>query len=126
TGLQNRRLGVRVPPALRRPSPRVAVMAMNRETKRMLQRQGQLGEDGAPARRERRAPPAPRPEAKEKRTGAREVFHEGRAELRNVAWPTRNEVINYSIIVFIAVVVLTALVGLLDYVFGEFVLKLYQ
>ena len=40
-----------------------------------------------------------------------------------MAWPTRAEIINYSIIVFVAVVVLTALiVGALDYVFGEFVL----
>ena len=43
-----------------------------------------------------------------------------------MAWPTRSETINYSIIVFVAVVVLTALVAALDYVFGEFVLKLFN
>ena len=103
-------------------------MAMNRETKRMLQRQGQVTEDGAPARtRERRRPqPAPRPEPRAKRTGPQEFLQEVRAELRKVAWPTKSETINYSIIVFVAVVVLTAFIGALDYVFGEFVLKLYN
>ena len=57
---------------------------------------------------------------------AREFLNEVRAELRKVAWPTKSETINYSIIVFVAVVVLTAFVGALDYVFGEFVLKLYN
>ena len=56
----------------------------------------------------------------------REFLKEVRAELRKVAWPTKSETINYSIIVFVAVVVLTAFVGALDYVFGEFVLKLYN
>ena len=101
-------------------------MAMNRETKRMLQRQGQLGEDGAPATRERRAPTAPRPADKEQRTKPAEFVKEVRAELRKVAWPTRQETINYSIIVFFAVAVLMALIGGLDYVFGEFVLKLFN
>ena len=102
-------------------------MAMNRETKRMLQRQGQLGEDGAPAaKRERRAPTAPRPVDREQRTKPTEFVREVRTELRKVAWPTRQEVINYSIIVFVALAVLMAYVGFLDYSFGEFVLKLFN
>jgi preprotein translocase subunit SecE len=101
-------------------------MAMNRETKRMLQRQGQMTEDGAPTRERRRQPATPRPEPREKRTGPREFLKEVRAELRKVAWPTKSETINYSIIVFVAVVVLTAFVGALDYLFGEFVLNLYN
>jgi preprotein translocase subunit SecE len=101
-------------------------MAMNRETKRMLQRQGQVTEDGAPARERRRQQPAPRPEAREKRTGPREFVKEVRAELRKVAWPTKSETINYSIIVLVAIVILTAFVGALDYFFGEFVLRLYN
>ena len=34
-------------------------MAMNRQQKRMLQRQGQLGDDGEPAARKRAAPAGP-------------------------------------------------------------------
>ena len=101
-------------------------MAMNREMKRMLQRQGQLDEDGSPARQQRKAPPAPKPADREKRTKPSEFVREVRAELRKVAWPTRAETTNYSIIVFFAVVVLTTLVGLLDYMFGDFVLKLFE
>jgi|SRR5581483_5863396 len=101
-------------------------MAMNRETKRMLQRQGQLTEDGAPARERRRPPAAPRPEAKEKRTKPTEFVREVRGELRKVAWPTKSETINYSIICLIAIVVLTALIGGLDYVCGDFVLRLFN
>ena len=101
-------------------------MAMNRETKRMLQRQGQMTEDGSPTRERRRQPQQPRPQEREKRTSPREFVKEVRSELRKVAWPTRPEVINYSIIVFVAVVVLTAFVGFLDYGFGEFVLNLFN
>ena len=43
-----------------------------------------------------------------------------------MAWPTRSETINYSIIVLVALVVLTTLIGLLDYFFGNFVLDLYN
>jgi len=100
-------------------------MAMNRETKRMLQRQGQLDAEGNP-RAQRRQAPQPAAAQREKRLGPGEYAREVRAELRKVAWPTRPEVINYSIIVFVAVVVLTAFVGFLDYGFGEFVLRLFD
>ena len=99
-------------------------MAMNRQQKRMLQRQGQLGSDGAPVARKRAAPPAPRP--KEERTTPAQFLREVRGELRKVAWPTRPEVVNYSIIVLVAVVVLTAYVAALDYGFGELLLKLFE
>ncbi|MET0729354.1 MAG: preprotein translocase subunit SecE [Acidimicrobiales bacterium] len=99
-------------------------MAMNRQQKRMLQRQGQLGEDGAPAARKRSAPPAPRP--KDDRTSPAQFLREVRGELRKVAWPTRPEVINYSIIVLVALVVLTAYVAALDYGFGKLLLKLFE
>jgi preprotein translocase subunit SecE len=100
-------------------------MAMNRETKRMLQRQGQLDAEGNP-RAQRRQQQQPTPAQREKRLSPGEYVREVRAELRKVAWPTRPEVINYSIIVFVAVVVLTAFVGFLDYGFGEFVLRLFD
>lgn len=99
-------------------------MAMNRQQKRMLQRQGQLGSDGEPVARKRSAPPAPRP--KEERTTPAQFLREVRGELRKVAWPTRPEVVNYSIIVLVALVVLTAYVAALDYGFGELLLKLFE
>jgi preprotein translocase subunit SecE len=101
-------------------------MAMNRQQKRMLQKQGQLGADGAPAARKRPAPQAPRPAAKDERTGPIQFLREVRGELRKVAWPTRPEIINYSIIVLITVVVLTTYIATLDFVFGEAVFKLFE
>ncbi len=49
-----------------------------------------------------------------------------RGELRKVAWPTRPEVINYSIIVLVTVVLLTGYVAALDFGFGDLLLKLFQ
>jgi preprotein translocase subunit SecE len=99
-------------------------MAMNRQQKRMLQRQGQVGEDGAPVAK-RRAPQAPPPKT-EARTSPAEFVREVRGELRKVAWPTRAEVINYSIIVLVAVVILTTIIATLDYGVGEAILKLFE
>lgn len=97
-------------------------MAMNRQTKRLLQKQGQLGADGEPVAQKRRPPPAAK--NREARVGPLQFLREVRGELRKVAWPTRSEVVNYSIVVLVAVILLTGLIFLLDFVFGEFVLKL--
>ncbi len=104
-------------------------MAMNRAQKRMLQRQGALGADGEPARAQpqaRRPATPPTREAKEERVGPRQFLKEVRGELRKVAWPTRSETINYSIIVLVAVVVMTAFIALVDYGVAEFVLRLFD
>ena len=99
-------------------------MAMNRQTKRMLQKQGQLGADGEPvAQKRKQAPPTKNRDA---RVGPAQFVREVRGELRKVAWPTRAEVIKYSIVVLVAVVMLTALIFGLDYAFGEGVLKLLK
>ena len=95
-------------------------MAMTRETKRLLRRQGAIDEDGAPKATRR---PAPSPTApKEKRTPPKQFVSEMRAEMRKVAWPTRQETINYSIIVFFTLIVLTALIAGLDLGFSKTVL----
>lgn len=81
---------------------------LNREQKRMLKRQGALDEKGAPTR-------APRQQAARERVGPAQYLREVRDEMRKVAWPTRPEVVRYSIIVTTTVVVYTAFVGGLDY-----------
>ena len=98
-------------------------MNYNREQKRMLQRQGSLTSEGAPARTERR-PTVDR--AREPRTSPVEFVREVRAEMRKVAWPTKAEVRKYSIVVLIAIIVLTALIAGLDWSFGSAILKLYE
>ena len=91
---------------------------MNRQTKRMMAKQGDQRRPDA-----RRSQPAP---AQREKTGPREYFSEVRGEMRKVAWPTRPEVINSTIIVLIAVVVVTALIFGFDYLSSEFVLFLFD
>ncbi len=98
-------------------------MAMNREQKRMMQRQGQVDAEGAPIAQRRTPPRAAKP-VKEERTSPAQFLREVRSELRKVAWPSRDEVVNYSIITLVTIVVMTALVAVLDYGFGEGILWL--
>ena len=103
-------------------------MGMNRQMKRQMQRQGQLGEDGAPAvqTRDRRQPrPQPRQGARE-RTSALGFFRDVRAELRKVAWPTRNEVFSLSMVVLVTLVLLISLIFVLDLAFAKAVLYLFK
>jgi preprotein translocase subunit SecE len=100
-------------------------MAMNREQRRLLKKQGELNEQGEPVRQPRgqqQRGPAPRSE----RIGPKQFVGEVRGELRKVAWPSRTEVANYSVVVLLGIVVLTALIAGLDYVLGEAVLKLFE
>lgn len=91
---------------------------MNRQTKRMMQRQG----TGKPRAPERRSPA--QTQARE-RTGPAQFFSEVRGEMRKVAWPTRHEVVNSTIIVLIAVIVMTSLIFGFDYLSAKAVLFLY-
>ncbi len=98
---------------------------MNRQMKRLMQRQGQVGADGAPVAQQRQRP-RPQPRPVKERTSPAEFFRQVRAELRKVAWPSRAEVINYSVLVFIVLVILIGLIFALDYVFGKFVFFLLK
>ena len=81
---------------------------LNREQKRQLRRQGAIDEKGVPTR-------VPRQQPTHQRVGPAQYLREVRDEMRKVAWPTRAELIRYSIIVTVTVVVYTAFVGGLDY-----------
>lgn len=96
-------------------------MAMNREQKRLMQRQGDLDAEGnakAPKRRAAPSPTAPR----EPRTKPRQFVREVNAELRKVAWPTRKETLSLSGIVLVFLILMTALIAALDWVFTKSVL----
>jgi preprotein translocase subunit SecE len=97
---------------------------MNRETKRMMQRQGQVGADGAAATR--RAPTVEDVQRRKRdRVGVRQYFQEVREEMRQVAWPTRPELINYTTIVLFVLVFMTSLIFGLGYAFSKFVNYLF-
>jgi preprotein translocase subunit SecE len=96
---------------------------MNRQMKRMQERQER-------AQRRAGAPQAAAPSAatrraavqeRRKRTGARQFLKEVRQELAKVAWPTRRELVSYTIVVLVTVTVLTAFVFGLDSLFTRFV-----
>ena len=53
-------------------------------------------------------------------------MHEVNVELRKVAWPTKAETANYSMVVFIAVSVMMALIFLLDLAFSNFANFLFK
>ena len=74
---------------------------------------------------ERRTQPQQQQPTKEK-TGPRQYFSEVKGELKKVAWPTKKEVTNSTLVVLIAVVFMTTLIFLLDYGSSKFVLFLFD
>jgi|ERR1019366_8824634 preprotein translocase subunit SecE len=98
---------------------------MNREQKRMMQRQGQVGADGATTSR-RATTVQDVQRRKTQRTSPATFLREVREEMRQVAWPTRPEVINYTTIVFFVLVFMTSLIFGLGYGFSKFVTFLFH
>ncbi len=97
-------------------------MSMNREQKRMMQRQGEVDADGEPIRQRRQQQNRPA----EERAGFTQFVREVRAELRKVAWPSRSETSNYTAVVIITILAITAIVAGLDWVFSQSVLELFD
>ena len=99
---------------------------MNRQMKRMQERQEKRSRGTVAERREaatssaRRATASSKGEGK-KRTGVRQFLKEVRQELRKVAWPTRRELVSYTIVVLVTVIVMTSFVFGLDYVFTKLI-----
>jgi len=96
-------------------------MAMNREQRRYLQRQGQMDGEGNPIATKRENRPV-----KSARVTPVEYVSEVRSELGRVMWPTRREVINYTIVVLITLAIVTGLVAALDYLFAEGLIVLLE
>ena len=105
-------------------------MSMNRQQRRLLQRQGQTSEDGTPvaSRPEpaERRPARPVAGAPRRRTTPRQFLHEVNVEMRKVAWPTRSETINYSTVVFLTLAILMALIFGLDVAFSKLAIFLFK
>ena len=95
---------------------------MNRETKRMLQRQGAINADGTPTR-ETRGPVTRDP--KEDRPSPGEYVSQVRGELKKVLWPSRPEIRNYTIVVLSALALMTAITFAFDWVIAKSVFSIY-
>ncbi|TMK18520.1 MAG: preprotein translocase subunit SecE [Actinobacteria bacterium] len=111
---------------------------MNRQTKRLLARQqaaqDKAGGSGAGGSGRGNGPAGPggarsplgrAPGEKKKRTPPRQFLREVRAELKKVAWPTRGEVVTYSVVVLVSVTFVTLFVFGLDSGFTHLVLKVF-
>jgi preprotein translocase subunit SecE len=95
---------------------------VNRETKRMLQRQGAINADGTPTR-ETRTPVSRDP--KEVRPSPREFISQVRAELKKVIWPTRPEIKNYTAVVMFTLLLMTALTFVFDWLSSKGIQSIY-
>jgi preprotein translocase subunit SecE len=93
---------------------------VNRQYKRMMKKQEE--------QRKKAPRPVAKPSgapAKKERTKPRQFLREVVAELQKVAWPTRQEVVAYSIVVLVSSVVIAAMIFAMDYVFTRAVLELF-
>ena len=104
---------------------------MNRETKRLMQRQGQMEADGSPATRKPPAAansggrqPRSRQQAR-KRTTPVQFVREVRDEMRQVAWPSRSELINYTSVVLTTLIIMISLIFVLNLAFGKLITDLF-
>lgn len=93
---------------------------MNRQYKREMKKQEQ----------KKKSAPRPTPKATgastaRQRTKPRQFVREVVGELQKVAWPTRQEVISYSIVVLVSSIVIAAIIFVLDYAFTKAVLTLF-
>jgi preprotein translocase subunit SecE len=96
---------------------------MNRQMKRMQRRQGGATMDRAAAAATTRRAAV---QEKRKRTGVRQFLREVRQELKRVNWPTRQELVAYTVVVLVSVTVLTAFVFGLDYALSKLVLRVFS
>jgi preprotein translocase subunit SecE len=88
----------------------------------MMQKQGQDPEgETAPAR----TAPARKP-AKRAPFRIGQFLREVRSELRQVAWPNRSEVINYTTVTLVTLLSLMVLIFVLNYAFAKGVLWLFK
>lgn len=93
---------------------------VNRQYKREMKKQ-EAQRQKAP-----RAQPKPTGSpAKRERTKPRQFLKEVAAELRKVAWPTRQEVVAYSIVVLVSSVVIATLIFGMDFVFAKAIFALF-
>ena len=89
-----------------------------------MQRQG-VGADGAVAPR-RAVTTQDVQRRRRERVGVRQYFREVRDEMRQVAWPSRPEVVNYTTIVVCVLVFMSLLIFGLGFGFSKFVTFLFQ
>ncbi len=92
---------------------------MNREMRRLQAKE----EERAKKRRKERARPV---KAKRERTNVKQFLREVRQEMKKVAWPSRQELTTYTVVVFLTTTFITLVVFGMDWVFNTTVLSLLR
>ena len=92
---------------------------MNRQAKRAMQRR-EKAIDRQQAMRRQMAE-----RQRRERTGPRQFLKEVRQELKKVAWPSRREMITYTLVVLVTVVTLTSLVFGFDFVIAKAIFRVF-
>jgi len=90
---------------------------LNREMRRLQAKE----DERAKKKKGERAQPK-----KKERVGIRQFFREVRQELKKVAWPSREELTTYTIVVFAVTTVITLFVFGLDWAFSKAILALLE
>jgi preprotein translocase subunit SecE len=105
---------------------------VNRETKRLMQRQGQMEADGSPSTRKQPASTPSRTPRQRKggapvrrRSTPVQFVREVRDEMRQVAWPSRGELINYTSVVLTTLVIMISLIFVLNLAFGKLITLMF-
>ncbi len=94
----------------------------NRQQRRLLKKQEEAKRAGGGPRPTAKPPGAP---TKKERTKPRQFVKEVIAELRKVAWPSRPEVVAYSVVVLISLIIVATIIFGMDFVFTKAVLGLF-
>lgn len=103
---------------------------MNRQQRRLLQRQGQLNAEGDPVANRSAPRSAQRRAPEPKRASVMSRFaaymRDVKIELGKVLWPKRKEVVNYSSVVLTTLVLLALLIFGLNLLFAKGVAYLFK
>jgi preprotein translocase subunit SecE len=83
---------------------------MSREDKRRIEREERRTED---------QPSAATESSSSERTSPAQFLREVKGELKKVAWPSRKEVLSYSVVVLVLTLVLVGIVWAMDWVIRE-------
>lgn len=98
---------------------------MSRESRRDRERFERRAQERPDATAPEGAAPTPAPGTGGGRTSPRKYVSEVRSELRRVHWPDRKQLTSYSVVVLVAVALLTAYIFAIDQAFGQFVLWVF-
>ncbi|PSO47356.1 MAG: preprotein translocase subunit SecE [Actinobacteria bacterium QS_5_72_10] len=94
---------------------------MSREDKRRIEREKRKAEQRTTPVEEEVATAPPGRE----RTGVAQFVGEVRSELRRVHWPNRRELVSYSLVVIVALTLMTAFIYGMDSVFKALVFEVF-